>query len=183
MTLISATPAMGSLGLLLMLLIFMFAIIGMSQFSLIDLDGASEMNKHVNFQSFGASFLTLLRCSTGEAWNSIMFDSAQPRSLLYQCVEEEDYQSIVDRGDDPTDTYGPKGCGTGFAIVFHLCFQVIVSQVFLNLFIAIIIDAFFGQSTDLPIKEKSVEDYQRIWSDYDKDATGMIPLKELPYLL
>ena len=98
-------------------------------------------------------------------------------------MEEEDYQSIVDRGDDPTDTYGPKGCGTGFAIVFHLCFQVIVSQVFLNLFIAIIIDAFFGQSTDLPIKEKSVEDYQRIWSDYDKDATGMIPLKELPYLL
>ena len=122
MTLISATPAMGSLGLLLMLLIFMFSIIGMSQFSLIDLDGASEMNKHVNFQSFGASFLTLLRCSTGEAWNSIMFDSAQPRSLLYQCVEEEDYYSIVDRGDDPTDTYGPKGCGTGFAIVFHLCF-------------------------------------------------------------
>ena len=183
MTLISATPAMGSLGLLLMLLIFMFAIIGMAQFSLIDLDGASEMNKHVNFQSFGASFLTLLRCSTGEAWNSIMFDSAQPRSLLYQCVEVEDYYTIVERGDDPTDTYGPKGCGTGFAIAFHLLFQVIVSQVFLNLFIAIIIDAFFGQSQDLPIKEKTLEDYQRIWSDFDKDATGFIPLRELPNLI
>ena len=49
MTLISAAPAMASLGLLLMLLIFMFAIIGMAQFSLIDLDGASEMGPHVNF--------------------------------------------------------------------------------------------------------------------------------------
>ena len=43
-TLIEATPAMASLGLLLMLLIFMFSIIGMSQFSTVDLDGASEMN-------------------------------------------------------------------------------------------------------------------------------------------
>jgi len=122
MTLIQATPAMASLVLLLMLLIFMFAIIGMSQFSLIDLDGASEMNKHVNFQTFGASFLTLVRCSTGEAWNSIMFDSSRPRSLQYQCEEAEDYDKIVERGDDPEDTYGPKGCGSGFAVAFHLLF-------------------------------------------------------------
>ena len=40
---------MASLGLLLMLLIFMFSIIGLAQFSLVDLDGASEMGKHVNF--------------------------------------------------------------------------------------------------------------------------------------
>ena len=38
-----------SLGILLMLLIFMFAIIGMAQFALVDLNGASEMNQHVNF--------------------------------------------------------------------------------------------------------------------------------------
>ena len=135
---------MASLGLLLMLLIFMFAIIGMSQFSLVDLEGASEMNKHVNFQSFGASFLTLLRCSTGEAWNSIMFDSPRPRSILFQCVEDEEYETIVEAGRDPASVDGPKGCGSGFAIIFHLLFQIIVSQVFLNLFIAIIIDAFFG---------------------------------------
>lgn len=48
-TLISALPSMLSLGILLMLLIFMFAIIGMAQFALVDLNGASEMNQHVNF--------------------------------------------------------------------------------------------------------------------------------------
>ena len=40
---------MASLGVLLMLFIFMFAIIGMSQFALVDMNGAGEMNQHVNF--------------------------------------------------------------------------------------------------------------------------------------
>ena len=170
-TLIEATPAMGSIALLLMLLIFMFAIIGMSQFSLVNLQDASEMNKHVNFQSFGSAFLTLIRCSTGEAWNSIMFDSSRSYSILYQCVEDEDYETIIARGDLPTDTMGPKGCGTGFAIAFHLLFQIIVSQVFLNLFIAIIIEAFFGQASSGDLMDKfsdrTIDGYKRGWADYD----------------
>ena len=110
-----------------------------------------------------------------------MFDSSQPYSIMNQCEELEDHAQIVREGRDPNDWEGPRGCGTGFAIIFHLLFQVIVSQVFLNLFIAIIIDAFFGQ-TDLaamPVKEKSMEDYQRIWSKYDRDATGLIKVSEL----
>ena len=49
MTLIDAAPAMGSLGLLLFLLLFMFSVIGIAQFGLVSLDGASEMSDHVNF--------------------------------------------------------------------------------------------------------------------------------------
>ena len=65
-------------------------------------------------------------------------------------------------------------------MVFHLLFQVIVSQVFLNLFIAIIIDAFFGQ-TDLakiPVKERVIEDFVRLWSKYDTDANFLISVKD-----
>ena len=51
-----------------------------------------------------------------------MFDSAKPYSILNQCVEDEEYEAIVARGDDPSDFGGPKGCGTGFAIAFHLLF-------------------------------------------------------------
>jgi len=102
------------------------------------------MGYHVNFQTFGNAFLTLMRCATGEAWNSIMFESARPRNILYQCIDEESYEAIVERGEDPDDFTSPKGCGSSFAIMFHLLYQIIVSQVFLNLFIAIIIDSFFG---------------------------------------
>ena len=49
MTLIDAAPAMGSLGLLLFLLLFMFSVIGIAQFGLVSLNGASEMSNHVNF--------------------------------------------------------------------------------------------------------------------------------------
>ena len=167
---------MASLGVLLMLFIFMFAIIGMSQFATVGLENAEEMGKHVNFQTFGAAFLTLLRCSTGEAWNSIMLDSALPFSIMNQCVKGESYDTIVARGDDPMKVDGPKGCGTGFSIAFHLLFQVIVSQVFLNLFIAIIIDTFFGQTdiSELPVKQRSIEEFEKSWSKVDKTATGYI---------
>ena len=60
---------MASLGLLLLLLMFMFAIIGVQYFSLINLEGAEELGLRANFQSFGTAFLTLIRCATGEAWN------------------------------------------------------------------------------------------------------------------
>lgn len=49
LTLLEAAPSMGILGTLLMLFIFMFTIIGMSQFATLDLADASEMNNHVNF--------------------------------------------------------------------------------------------------------------------------------------
>ena len=74
---------MASLGLLLMMLTFMFAIIGVALFALVDIKDANEMNRHVNFQTFGKSYLTLLRCSTGEAWNAIMFDSSRQNSILF----------------------------------------------------------------------------------------------------
>lgn len=119
---------MGSLGLLLMLLMFMFAIIGISQFALVDLEGADEMNYHVNFQTFSTAFLTLMRCATGEAWNSIMFESAKNRSILYQCEADESYESIIAREGAIVDHMTPKGCGpTYFAYAFHMLFQIFVS--------------------------------------------------------
>jgi len=37
---------------------------------------------HVNFKDIGRSLLLLMRCTTGEAWDSIMFDLARPYSIL-----------------------------------------------------------------------------------------------------
>ena len=105
-----------------------------------------------------------------------MLDSAQSYGILYQCKENESYELMIQEGRDPNDPYSTRGCGSGFAIIFHLLFQIIVSQVFLNLFIAIIIDAFFGQNdlANMPVKESVIEDYRNLWSKYDKLATGKI---------
>lgn len=93
---------------------------------------------------------------------------------------------MIADGRDPTETFDTRGCGKpGIAIAFHLLFQVIVSQVFLNLFIAIIIDAFFGQTdmANMPVKEKTVEDFAKYWSYYDLNATGKITVEQLNLLL
>lgn len=116
-----------------------------------------------------------------------MFESSRPYSVLYQCNEDEDYDSIVADGRDPEDTFGPKGCGTDFAIAFHLLFQIIVSQVFLNLFIAIIIEAFFGQAAAGALfekfEERTFEGFQRGWAEHDKTATGFITTEQLEKLI
>lgn len=56
---------------------------------------------------------------------------------------------------------------------------------FLNLFIAIIIDAFFGNTSlaNMPVKEKSVTDFTRLWANYDKEATGFITVVDLESLI
>lgn len=55
---------------------------------------------------------------------------------------------------------------------------------FLNLFIAIIIDSFLGQ-TDLqsaPIQQYHVEEFVRLWQKYDPEATGFIEYEQLTAL-
>jgi Ca2+-binding EF-hand superfamily protein len=127
-----------------------------------------------------------MRCATGEAWNSIMFESARSYSILYQCEEDESYEAIVARGEDPSDHMAPKGCGpTTVAFAFFLLFQLLVGQIFLNLFIAIIIDAFFGQNdlANLPISPRSVEEYANVWSKFDPHATGYMDIQQLSNFL
>lgn len=73
-TLVEAAPSMASLGLLLLLVIFMFAVIGTRLFSFTNVTDQETVNYHNNFKTFSESFIVLLRSATGEAWDSIMFD-------------------------------------------------------------------------------------------------------------
>ena len=74
---------MGSLGALLILFMFMYAIIGMKLFGFANVTDQTTVHYHCNFKNFFESFLLLARSSTGEAWDSIMFDMARKRSILF----------------------------------------------------------------------------------------------------
>ena len=81
MTLIDSAPSLGSLGLLLIMIFFIFAIIGRSLFSFTRIGAPNvELNEHANFKDFWTSFLLLMRCSTGEDWQLVMFDLARTYS-------------------------------------------------------------------------------------------------------
>ena len=57
-------------------------------------------------------------------------------------------------------------CGSPIAsYTFFIVFQILVSQIFVNLFIAIIIDAFLGNSDhfNLPVQKYSIAEFVNIW--------------------
>ena len=85
-----------------------YSILGVRLFSRImpRTDSPDGLNHHANFRDFRHAFMTLIRILTGEAWNEIMKDCSNGRSLLYQCQEE--VQSIED-----FEKRGPMGCGHG----------------------------------------------------------------------
>ena len=169
-----------SLGMLLILLIFIYSILGMQLFGYTTINGyQSALNYHANFQTFKNTFLLLIRCTTGEQWNSIMFDCARQHSVLFQCEDSFNYGDYARLGHT-------NKCGSpSAAYLYFISFNLIVSQIFLNIFIAIVIDAFMNQNDAafLPVTEQDVEAFVNSWKKFDPDATGFIKAGELELLI
>ena len=62
------------------------------------------------------------------------------------------------------------------AYLYFISYMVIVSFIFLNLFIAIILSAFASAQTEqnIRINDDIIHAYGTAWMKYDKNATGMI---------
>ncbi|XP_025779049.1 voltage-dependent T-type calcium channel subunit alpha-1H-like [Puma concolor] len=77
-TVVQALPQVGNLGLLFMLLFFIYAALGVELFGRLECsdDNPCEgLSRHATFSNFGMAFLTLFRVSTGDNWNGIMKES------------------------------------------------------------------------------------------------------------
>ncbi|XP_023588399.1 voltage-dependent T-type calcium channel subunit alpha-1G isoform X25 [Trichechus manatus latirostris] len=77
-TVMQALPQVGNLGLLFMLLFFIFAALGVELFGDLECDEmhpCEGLGRHATFRNFGMAFLTLFRVSTGDNWNGIMKDT------------------------------------------------------------------------------------------------------------
>ena len=75
---------------------------------------------HVNFSDIMRALLLLMRCTTGEAWDNIMFDLARPFSITNQCDPSPDYYSTE------ANNGSPNGCGTIVSFIYFYSFIVIV---------------------------------------------------------
>ncbi|KAM5227412.1 voltage-dependent T-type calcium channel subunit alpha-1H isoform 2-T2 [Ctenodactylus gundi] len=85
-TVVQALPQVGNLGLLFMLLFFIYAALGVELFGRLECseDNPCEgLSRHATFSNFGMAFLTLFRVSTGDNWNGIMKDT------LRECARED----------------------------------------------------------------------------------------------
>ncbi|XP_023288257.1 voltage-dependent calcium channel type A subunit alpha-1 [Orussus abietinus] len=162
-TFVQSFKALPYVCLLIAMLFFIYAIIGMQVFGNIALEAESAINEHNNFQSFIQGLMLLFRCATGEAWPNIMLSciKGRPCDLKVQKVETE-------------------GCGSNLAYAYFVSFIFFCSFLMLNLFVAVIMDNFDYLTRDSSILgAHHLDEFVRIWAEYDPNATGKIHYTEM----
>ena len=97
------------------------------------------MHDRLNFSSFENSMLMMFRFSTGEGWDDIVTALGKDKnSISHTCIENPTYDDYVANG------YKTIGCGNSFAIImFFFTYLALMSLIFLNLYIAIILNGYY----------------------------------------
>merc|ERR1719266_617989 len=171
-TFVQSFNALPYVILLIAMLFFIYAIIGMQVFGNIILNPDTDYNRHVHFRTFHQGLLVLFRCATGEAWPNIMLACAEgrpcdPGSLKRNMTTGE----LLEPG---------KVCGNKLTYVFFVSFVFLCSFLMLNLFVAVIMDNFDYLTRDSSILgAHHLDEFIRIWAEYDPSATGRIHYSEM----
>uniref|UniRef100_A0AAY4E3T0 Voltage-dependent L-type calcium channel subunit alpha n=1 Tax=Denticeps clupeoides TaxID=299321 RepID=A0AAY4E3T0_9TELE len=168
-TFIKSLQALPYVALLIAMIFFIYAVIGMQTFGKIAMQDHTQINRNNNFQTFPQAVLLLFRCATGEAWQEIMLSSLPGK----RCDPESDYEP----GEEFT-------CGSNFAIIYFISFFMLCAFLIINLFVAVIMDNFDYLTRDWSILgPHHLDEFKRIWSEYDPEAKGRIKHLDVVALL
>ncbi|XP_041459338.1 voltage-dependent L-type calcium channel subunit alpha-1D-like isoform X6 [Lytechinus variegatus] len=164
-TFIKSFQALPYVALLIVMLFFVYAVIGMQMFGRIKITLDDAINRNNNFRTFPLAVMVLFRSATGEAWQQIMMACAHsPNAPCHK--NEEDI------------------CGNDFAYFYFISFYCICSFLIINLFVAVIMDNFDYLTRDWSILgPHHLDEFVRQWSEFDPDATGRIKHLDVVTLL
>ncbi|XP_074861905.1 voltage-dependent L-type calcium channel subunit alpha-1C isoform X4 [Carettochelys insculpta] len=170
-TFIKSFQALPYVALLIVMLFFIYAVIGMQVFGKIALNDTTEINRNNNFQTFPQAVLLLFRCATGEAWQDIML----------ACLPNQ----TCDPDSEPANsTESEPSCGSTFAIFYFISFYMLCAFLIINLFVAVIMDNFDYLTRDWSILgPHHLDEFKRIWAEYDPEAKGRIKHLDVVTLL
>ncbi|XP_058629136.1 voltage-dependent L-type calcium channel subunit alpha-1C isoform X19 [Onychostoma macrolepis] len=167
-TFIKSFQALPYVALLIVMLFFIYAVIGMQMFGKIALRDHSQINRNNNFQTFPQAVLLLFRCATGEAWQEIML----------ACSPNRPCEKGTEVGHSSED------CGSHFAIIYFVSFYMLCAFLIINLFVAVIMDNFDYLTRDWSILgPHHLDEFKRIWAEYDPEAKGRIKHLDVVTLL
>ncbi|XP_065510969.1 LOW QUALITY PROTEIN: voltage-dependent P/Q-type calcium channel subunit alpha-1A [Caloenas nicobarica] len=168
-TFVQSFKALPYVCLLIAMLFFIYAIIGMQVFGNIGIeeeDDESAITQHNNFRTFFQALMLLFRSATGEAWHEIMLSclSGKPCDQNSGIKEDE--------------------CGNEFAYFYFVSFIFLCSFLMLNLFVAVIMDNFEYLTRDSSILgPHHLDEYVRVWAEYDPAAWGRLPCSAMYEML
>ena len=155
-------PALFNIGMLLTLMLFIYALIGMSLFGYTIHNGM--LNDRVNFETFSSSMTLLFRLMTSGGWNEIL------EALM---VDNE----TTDCDPDMAMAGIAGNCGVKWAAVAYMVsFLLVTFLIVINMYIAVILENFnqAHQQEEIGITEDDLEMFYSVWQRYDPQATEYI---------
>ncbi|NWI23907.1 SCN2A protein, partial [Sula dactylatra] len=166
--LMMSLPALFNIGLLLFLVMFIYAIFGMSNFAYVKREaGIDDM---FNFETFGNSMICLFQITTSAGWDGLLapiLNSGEP-----DCDPHKDHPGSSVKGD----------CGNPSVGIFFFVSYIIISfLVVVNMYIAVILENFSVATEESaePLSEDDFEMFYEVWEKYDPDATQFIEYSKL----
>ncbi|XP_077686769.1 sodium channel protein type 2 subunit alpha-like isoform X15 [Eretmochelys imbricata] len=166
--LMMSLPALFNIGLLLFLVMFIYAIFGMSNFAYVKREvGIDDM---FNFETFGNSMICLFQITTSAGWDGLLapiLNSGEP-----DCDPYKDHPGSSVKGD----------CGNPSVGIFFFVSYIIISfLVVVNMYIAVILENFSVATEESaePLSEDDFEMFYEVWEKFDPDATQFIEYSKL----
>ncbi|EMP36124.1 Sodium channel protein type 5 subunit alpha [Chelonia mydas] len=162
--LMMSLPALFNIGLLLFLVMFIYAIFGMANFAYVPWE--SGIDDMFNFQTFANSILCLFQMTTSAGWDGLL-------------------SPILNTGPpfcDPNIRGAVGECGKpAVGIIFFVSYIIISFLIVVNMYIAVILENFnvaTEESTD-PVGEDDFDMFYKIWEKFDPEATQFIEYSAL----
>ncbi|NXN36458.1 SCN5A protein, partial [Rhinoptilus africanus] len=163
--LMMSLPALFNIGLLLFLVMFIYAIFGMANFAYVKMEaGIDDM---FNFQTFANSMLCLFQITTSAGWDGLL-------------------SPILNTGPpycDPNINGTVGECGKpAIGIIYFVSYIIVSFLIVVNMYIAVILENFNAateESTE-PLGEDDFDIFYEIWEKFDPEATQFITFSALP---
>ncbi|XP_024517811.1 sodium channel protein type 3 subunit alpha isoform X2 [Selaginella moellendorffii] len=164
-TMVICLPTMGEIMVLLGVFLFAFSGIGFQMFS--HVAEGTCIGPTLNFRTFVNSFITVFQVSTLDNWSCIMVDVMVDSP---KCTKG--------------DSLARNDCGHPFAgVIYFVCLVVISSFIFMNLFVALILDAItFGLvNENSMVSPEHLLAFKALWAQqpFDPEASGYIGMHKL----
>ncbi|XP_051986096.1 sodium channel protein type 2 subunit alpha-like isoform X10 [Xyrauchen texanus] len=168
--LMMSLPALFNIGLLLFLVMFIYAIFAMSNFAYVKHEaGIDDM---FNFETFGNSMLCLFQITTSAGWDGLL---APILNKQYpDCDSETEHPGSLYHGD----------CGNpSVGIFFFVSYIIICFLIVVNMYIAVILENFSVATEESaePLSEDDFEMFYEVWERFDPNATQFVEYDKLSY--
>lgn len=153
-------PSLFNIGLLLFLVMFIYAIFGMSWFSKVK--KGSGIDDIFNFETFSGSMLCLFQITTSAGWDALLNPMLESNASCNSSSQDSCQQPRI-------------------AIVYFVSYIIISFLIVVNMYIAVILENFntATEESEDPLGEDDFEIFYEIWEKFDPEATQFIQYSSL----